>query len=154
MRFVAFSDTHDNVKAIRDLIDEIKNEKAEFFIHAGDVISPFALKEFSGIERLYLTFGNNDGDRIKLLEIALKNNWIAGEVIVVEGVAVYHGTSPEILDVLLAKYGVVVSGHTHRAEVRKDRSSLLINPGEASGYLTGKRTYAIYEDGDVSIMEF
>ncbi len=154
MRFVAFSDTHDNVQAIRDLIDEIKSEKANFFIHAGDVISPFALREFSGIEKLYLTFGNNDGDRLKLLEIALENNWTAGEVIAVNGVAVYHGTSPEILNILLSRYRVVVTGHTHRTEVKRDEDAILINPGEASGYLSGKRTYAVYEDGDVNIMEF
>ena len=154
MKFIAFSDTHDNMQAIRDLIEELKKERADFYIHAGDVISPFALREFSGIEKLYLTFGNNDGDRQKLLEIALSNSWSAGEIIAVEGVAVYHGTTPEILDVLMKKYGVVVTGHTHRAEVRKDSDSLFINPGESSGYLTGKRTFAIFEDGDVSIIEF
>ncbi len=154
MRFVAFSDTHDNVGAIRDLLDEIRKEKADFYIHAGDVISPFALREFAGIERLYIAFGNNDGDRQKLLEIALSNSWIAGEVVAVEGIAVYHGTSPEILEILVKEHDVVVTGHTHRAEVRKENSSLLINPGESSGYLTGKRTFAIFEDGDVSIVEF
>ncbi len=154
MRFVAFSDTHDSIEAIRDLLDEIRKEKVDFYVHAGDVISPFALREFSEIERLYLAFGNNDGDRQKLLEIALSNSWIAGEIVVAEDIAVYHGTSPEILEILMKKYSAVVTGHTHRAEVKKDGDSLLINPGESSGYLTGKRTFAIFEDGDVSVMEF
>ncbi len=154
MKFVAFSDTHDNVPAIRDLVDEIKKEKADLFIHAGDVISPFALREFSGIEELYLAFGNNDGDRQKLLEIALSNNWTAGEIVAVGGIAVYHGTLPAITDLLLKKHVIVITGHTHKAEIKKEKNSILINPGEGSGYLTGKRSYAVFEDGEISIIEF
>ncbi len=154
MKFVAFSDTHDNVSAIRDLINEIKKEKADFYIHAGDVISPFALREFAGIGRLYIAFGNNDGDRQKLLEISMNNDWVIGEMIVVDGIAVYHGTVPEILEILAKKHEIVVTGHTHRSEIKKLETTTIINPGEASGYLTGRRSFAIFEDGEVSIIEF
>ncbi|MBE8539018.1 YfcE family phosphodiesterase [Geoglobus acetivorans] len=154
MKFIAFSDTHDSIAAIDDLISEIKNEKVDFFVHAGDVISPFALKRFSEIEKLYIAFGNNDGDRNKLTEIALGMGWVAGEVVFAEDIAVYHGTNPDLLKILEKKCNIVVTGHTHEARVVRDGSTLVINPGESCGYLTGKRSYAIYEDGEVNIMEF
>lgn len=154
MRFIAFSDTHDNVSAIRDLLSEIRNERVDFYVHAGDVISPFALKEFLGLDRLYLAFGNNDGDRQKLMEIAIGKNWVFGDVLRVGEIAVYHGTSQEILKALSHRFELVICGHTHKAEIRKEGRAKLLNPGEACGYLTGKRSYAIYEDGEISIVEF
>ncbi|AKG91901.1 phosphoesterase, MJ0936 family [Geoglobus ahangari] len=154
MRFIAFSDSHDNVQAIRDLLQEISREKVDFYVHAGDVISPFALKEFLELDSLYLAFGNNDGDRQKLMEIAVSKGWVFGDVLRVEGIAVYHGTSQEVLRALSSRFELVVCGHTHRAEVRKEGRARLLNPGEVCGYLTGRRTYAIYEDGEISIVEF
>ena len=44
MRFIAVSDTHDNIPAIRELIDEIKKEKIDFIVHAGDIVSPLQLR--------------------------------------------------------------------------------------------------------------
>ena len=154
MRFIALSDSHDNIYAVRDLMEEIKNERADFFVHAGDVISPFALREFKGLERLYLSFGNNDGDRQKLMEIGVDRGWVMGDVVTVGDVAVYHGTSMDILKILTRRYRVVVYGHTHESKVSREGDRLVVNPGEVCGYLSGKRSFAIYEDGEVSIVEF
>uniref|UniRef100_A0A7C4S5D6 Phosphoesterase n=1 Tax=Geoglobus ahangari TaxID=113653 RepID=A0A7C4S5D6_9EURY len=154
MKFVAFSDTHDKVEAIKDLLRELKKEKIDLFFHAGDVISPFALREFSGLENLYIAFGNNDGDRQKLIEIALQNGWKIADVITFENIAVYHGTTREILNLLSKKFEIVIYGHTHEAGIKRDEGVTLVNPGEVCGYLTGKRSYVIYEDGEFSIVEF
>ena len=153
MRFVAFSDSHDNVNAIKDLMDEIKKEKVDFYLHAGDVISPFALKEFK-LDNFYIAFGNNDGDRLTLMKIALEMGWVMADIINVDNIAVYHGTNKEILEILKRKYKVIVTGHTHHANVVKEGEIIIINPGEICGYLTNKRSYIVYEDGDVSIIEF
>ena len=154
MKFIAFSDTHDNVLAIRDLLKDISKERVDFYVHAGDVISPFALREFLELNSMYLVFGNNDGDRQKLMEIALSKGWTFGDVLGVGSMAVYHGTSQEVLKALSSRFELVVCGHTHKAEIRKDGRARILNPGEVCGYLTGKRTYAVYEDGDISIVEF
>ena len=153
MKFAAFSDTHDNVEAIRDLVREIKKEKFDILFHAGDVISPFALREFSGLDNLHIAFGNNDGDRQKLIEIALQNGWKIADVITFKNIAVYHGTTKEILDLLSKKFEIVIYGHTHEAVIKRDGKRTLVNPGEVCGYLTGKRSYAVYEDGEFSIVE-
>ncbi|HIE24086.1 MAG TPA: metallophosphoesterase, partial [Candidatus Korarchaeota archaeon] len=42
------------------------------------------------------------------------------------------------------EYDVVLFGHTHSPVVEK-RGSLLVNPGEASGKLTGRKTAALVD---------
>ncbi len=157
MKFLAISDTHDNIYAIRDLIEDVKKERVDFIVHAGDVISPFAIRELGGLERIaekiYIAFGNNDGDRGKLVEIALTKGWIIGDVVAFPGGCAYHGTNPDVLKLLTRQYQLVVTGHTHKKGVEKG-DALVINPGEVCGYLSGVRSYAIADDGDVSIIEF
>jgi putative phosphoesterase len=41
-------------------------------------------------------------------------------------------------------YDLLVRGHTHTASVKEDRT-LVVNPGEVCGYLTGRKTVAIFE---------
>ncbi|MBO8179024.1 MAG: YfcE family phosphodiesterase [Archaeoglobus sp.] len=150
MRFAAVSDTHDNLTAVRELIEALKREKLDFVVHAGDVIAPFSLKEFEKLGvKLYVAFGNNDGERKILTEIANRNGWEIGDVVEFPGGVVYHGTDSRILEILKKLDTLVVFGHTH--EVLKSEN--LLNPGEVCGYLTGRRTYAIIEDGEISIVE-
>ncbi len=160
MRFAIISDTHDNVPAIRELIERLKSEKIEFVVHAGDIVSPFAIKEFKALNvKLYFAFGNNDGERRLLTKIADENGWEIGDIVIFpmgdgEGV-VYHGTDRRIVEVLRnSKYKLVVLGHTHEPLIEKLEDKYIVNPGEVCGYLTGNRTYAIFDDGDISIVEF
>lgn len=156
MKFVAVSDTHDNLFAIRDFIDEISKEKFEFLVHAGDVIAPFALREFERLnKKIYMAFGNNDGDRNLLMGIIEKNGWIAADIVSFPGGVVYHGTNVNITEIL-KKLNVqfLITGHSHEPKIEKVNKIIVLNPGEICGYLTGKRSYAIVEDGEASIIEF
>ncbi len=65
------------------------------------------------------------------------------------GGVVYHGTDGRILEILKKLNVLVVYGHTHEAF----RAENILNPGEVCGYLTARRTYAIVEDGEISILE-
>ncbi len=157
MKFAVVSDTHDNLFAVKDLVKELKKEKPEFIVHAGDVVAPFTLKEFFPLGvKIYIAFGNNDGEKRLLAEIASQKGWEIGEIVEFPGGVVYHGTDRRILDILCrTSYSFVVCGHTHEPEVKSlGNGRNLLNPGEVCGYLTGRRTYAICEDGDVSIIEF
>ncbi|MET1123636.1 MAG: YfcE family phosphodiesterase [Archaeoglobaceae archaeon] len=154
MKFVAVSDTHDNLAALADLMDVLKNERFEFLVHAGDVISPFTIREFTKLGvKCYFAFGNNDGERKLLTKICEENGWEIGEIVEFPGGVAYHGTDARILKVLSRLDCIVVCGHTHEARVEREKA-LIINPGEVCGYLTGRRSFAIVEDGDVSIVEF
>ena len=150
MKFAAVSDTHDNLAAVRELVEALKKEKLDFVVHAGDVIAPFSLKEFEKLEvKLYIAFGNNDGDRRILTETANRNGWEIGDIVEFPGGVVYHGTDSRILEILKKLDTLVVFGHTHEAL----KSENLLNPGEVCGYLIGRKTYAIIEDGEISIVE-
>ncbi len=155
MRFAVVSDTHDNVPAIRDLIEVLKGERIEFLVHAGDIISPFAIREFIKLnKKIYFAFGNNDGDRNLLTRIANENGWIIGDIVEFPGGVVYHGTDRRIVEVLKkSRFKLLVLGHTHEAKVENLNGMKILNPGEVCGYLTGKRTYAIVEDEEISILE-
>ncbi|MCJ7581718.1 MAG: metallophosphoesterase family protein, partial [Candidatus Aminicenantes bacterium] len=43
---------------------------------------------------------------------------------------------------------VLIFGHSHRAEVRFQGKTLLINPGETGGWVTGKQTVALFDPKD------
>jgi len=76
---------------------------------------------------------------------------VAGEAAELEvagrRVAVYHGTSPILLRALVESglYDVVVYGHTHQAVVERRGGTLVVNPGELCGCLTGRSTYAVVD---------
>jgi len=46
-------------------------------------------------------------------------------------------------------YDLVIYGHTHTPDIRTVNNTLIINPGEASGWLYGKPTVAV---ADLSAM--
>jgi hypothetical protein len=140
------------------LIEEVKKERLDFIVHAGDVISPFAIREMEELgkiaEKIYIAFGNNDGDREKLMEIATSNGWVIGDIVTFPAGCVYHGTNPNILKMLSKRYEIVVTGHTHRKSIERKGEATIINPGEVCGYLSGTRSYAIVEGLEVSFIEF
>ncbi len=154
MRFVALSDTHDNLAALQDLFDMLKKERFEFVVHAGDIIAPFTLREFKNLgKKMYIAFGNNDGEKGLITDICRENNWELGDIVEFPGGVVYHGTDVRITNVLKKIPGILVIGHTHEPKVENLGKTIVLNPGEVCGYLTGKRTFAIVEDSDVSIIE-
>jgi len=152
------SDTHDNLPAIREALQAIREQGASVIIHAGDIISPFAFRLLlSSRVAFYGVYGNNDGERAGLASMAREG----GAVLVpqplalnIEGVRflIMHGVeSPDqtkrLVDSLASNssYDVLVYGHTHEAEVRELGEKMVINPGELCGYLTGKRTMVLLD---------
>ena len=140
------ADTHDNTTTLRRAVAYFNSANVRHVIHAGDFASPFTfqiLKElqsdFTGI------FGNNDGDRLLLQRRSggkLHNQPLLLEL---GGRKIIVMHEHNIVDALVASghYDLVIYGHTHEAEIRRVRTTLIINPGEASGWLYGKTTVAV-----------
>jgi len=153
----ALSDTHDCIEAACAAVELFNDEGVRYVLHAGDVVSPFMAKPLSELEcPLYLVYGNNDGDRLALKQFFEEAGFsVLGEFGVVEGIALLHGTNPELPAALAASgmYRFVVCGHTHRPEVRQVGTCTLVNPGECSGVLTGRRTVALISEGGARIVE-
>lgn len=142
------SDTHDNLSAIRKAVEFFNERKVELVIHAGDYVAPFVARELKELNApLKGVFGNNDGER-KGLHEALG---IYDEIIEIEAdgirIATTHGTDERIVRALARSrlYDVVVVGHTHHYEIREGERTILINPGEVCGYLTGVKSVALLD---------
>lgn len=144
------SDTHDNIEAIRKAVDFLNSRKVSLVLHAGDFIAPFTVEEFKKLDtKIIGVFGNNDGDRNGLSEKFSQIGTDLKDFIELEyggkEIAIYHGTIMEFVSALVksGKYDIVVLGHTHLPEIKKEKNTLVINPGEVCGYLTGKRTLCL-----------
>ncbi len=146
------SDTHDRVDAIEAAIDFFNRQGVSEVLHAGDLVSPFVVPKFSRLKaRLHYVWGNNEGDREYIrvrfgeLGIVPLGDFAALEL-AGRRIALLHGTQEHIIDSLVrcGLYDVVIRGHNHRAEVVSG-PTLLVNPGEVCGYLTGHQTVALLD---------
>ena len=152
MKAGLIADTHDNLVAIEKAVELFRHEGIELLVHAGDFVAPFTEKPFRTLKvPLIGIFGNNDGDKLLLRDMYRENG--VGEIhedphefeLGTKKVIVTH--RPMIVDALAVSgsYDVVIYGHTHKAEVAKRGNTLVINPGECCGYVTGRKTVAILD---------
>ena len=155
------SDTHDNLEAIDRAVKVFEKERVEFVLHAGDWNAPFALVGLARVKaKLIGVFGNIDGDREALASKAKGLGVdLLGDLGVVKigglRIAILHGKDDRIVEAIARSgvYDLVVRGHTHQPKVDKVNKTLIVNPGEACGYLTGKRSVAIF-DVETRTVEF
>lgn len=146
------SDTHDNISAVDRAVKLFNGRGVKLVVHAGDWCAPFSLMRFQTLKcSLVGAFGNIDGEKEKLRErgekLGFRLNWF--EEFEVDGLkgAVLHGVEERIVKALALSglYKVVVRGHTHKPSVDKVGDCIVVNPGEACGYLTGRATIALLE---------
>jgi hypothetical protein len=148
------ADTHDNLPMVEKAIKRLNDENVELVLHAGDYVSPFVIPKFKGLKaKLIGVFGNNDGDHEFLKKRFSENERleIRGNFAdtTVDGVRIVllHGSDRELLKALVESdsFDVVVHGHMHNAEAYRKGKTLIVNPGEVCGYLTGKSTIALLD---------
>jgi putative phosphoesterase len=148
------SDTHDRLPMVEKAVQLFNAEKVDLVLHAGDYVAPFVVWKFKPLKaKLIGVFGNNDGDHQLMTKRFSENPSleIRGSFakIVADGlkIALLHGTEEELLQALIDSGGfdVVVHGHNHKADVYRKGRTLVVNPGELCGYLTGKSTVALLD---------
>ncbi|MEM4243330.1 MAG: metallophosphoesterase [Candidatus Bathyarchaeia archaeon] len=148
------SDTHDNLPMIEKAVKRLNEEKVGLTLHAGDYVSPFVIPKFKALNApLIGVFGNNDGDRELLKKRCSEtgNCEIRGRFaeVTVEGfrIALLHGDETELLNALIncGGFDAVVYGHFHAEVSRVNGKTLVVNPGEVCGYITGKVTMALLD---------
>ncbi len=153
------SDTHDNVWAARAAARLFRERGAELVIHLGDIVAPFTLRVFheEGIARLVAVYGNNCGERPGLARVAQAagyeiTDWPRELAIGGRRLLLLHGAGPAENTVAMVealassgRWDAVLYGHTHRVDNRRIGGVLVLNPGEACGCLTGRKTAAILD---------
>ena len=164
MRIGILSDTHDRLTMVAKAVAWCNDTKVDMVLHAGDYIAPFVIDALAGLHAPMVgVFGNNDGDRDLLLQKcrAQKAIEIRGDFAEVAAggtaIALLHGHQRELLESLVRRggYGVVVHGHSHRPGASREGTTLIVNPGAVSGYLTGRCTVALLDTdrGDAGIID-
>ena len=151
MRVGLLSETHDRVPAVDALLKEMITRGVTFVLHAGDFCSPFSLKPFQdhGIAMAGV-FGRNDGDPEGIRAFAAQgmgqelfespHSLKLGE----HKILMVHDIGDVVERSVLA-HGIVIHGHTHLQEMKTRGETLIVNPGEACGWLYGSPTGAILD---------
>jgi putative phosphoesterase len=151
MRVAILSDIHDNIPKLRSALGGLGG--VDVVLCLGDLCSPFIVRELGEGFRgpIHVVFGNNDGDLYRIAETAKNYPHIRlhGEYVDLEldGRKFSLNHYDDIARAIAAtgKHDVVCYGHSHRLAIERKGSTLLVNPGEIFGLITGKSTFAIYD---------
>jgi uncharacterized protein len=155
MKIGVISDTHDHMDNVKKFVKIFIDRKVNAVFHCGDLVAPFMWTPFEPIKKanipFYFVYGNNDGERAGIKKIFGNVCEIKGDFFETtlnnKKILMFHDLSPEMVDALAksGSYHVILKGHTHQKEVKKIGNTLLVNPGEGCGYLTGKASVAIVD---------
>lgn len=156
MKIGIIADTHDNITNIKKAVNIFNQEKIDFLFHAGDFVSPFTAQEMKKIQCPFVgVFGNNDGDKLFLLNQFQKIGLIYPEPYKTDiddkKIIMFH-KNDIIADLAKSQvYDVIIYGHTHYKDLYKEGKTTVINPGECGGWLTGESTIAILNSTDLNV---
>lgn len=151
MRVGLLADTHDRVPAIAEFAGRFREAGVEMVLHAGDYCSPFALRPLiAAAVPLAGVFGRNDGDHQGLLAEASQG--VGVELYGSPHSVQLSGTRlllvydvADINERAIGEHSIVVHGFTHKRQIKTTGDTLLINPGEACGWLFGPPSAAILD---------
>ena len=145
-RIGIISDTHDNVEKIDKAITYFNQMEMDLVIHAGDIISPFVAGKFNSLKMDFLAiYGNNDGDKMGLRNVLKYKIFEEPHIFKISGIKFIITHREKMVEAILKSkdYDVIIYGHTHKPDIRIDSETIVINPGEACGYISGKSTIAV-----------
>lgn len=136
------ADSHDNLPALKYFVEYYRNYEVDWVIHAGDLISPFTVPVLASLEiPVEVVLGNNDGDHATLREKAQDSLVSIHQAPLTlerndHNFLISH--RPEDLpDSIPDEINYVIHGHTHEPKFKRKSDYILINPGEAGGWLSG-----------------
>ncbi|HUO52225.1 MAG TPA: YfcE family phosphodiesterase [Gemmatimonadaceae bacterium] len=159
MRVGVLADTHDRVPAVAEFCRRFREAGAGLVLHAGDYCAPFALRPVieAGLT-LAGVFGRIDGDHEALRMEAARGIGIelfeSPHSVEVAGarILLVHDIG-DVSERSVAEHGIVIHGFTHEQRMKSVGDSLILNPGEACGWLYGTPSAAIL-DLDTRKVEF
>tara|TARA_B100000315_G_C14323192_1_gene471748 strand:+ start:148 stop:693 length:546 start_codon:yes stop_codon:yes gene_type:complete len=162
------SDTHDNMPKIKEAVEVFNREGVNLVIHLGDYVSPFSLRPFDKLICPWMgIFGNNDGEKKGLKTFSggrIKNPPLKIDIAPLSPTFFEvrsgshkkksHGSSQIKNKRIVAvhdlatfqrntKCNVVLYGHSHIPEIRREKRYLMLNPGECGGWLSHKSSVAL-----------
>ena len=149
MRIGIVSDTHNNLKNVRKIVDLFNNAGVDRVIHTGDVTQAKTLAVLADLEApLFGVFGNNDQERDSLdaaieqfgfhfCEPPLNLIWHQRNIIVVHDPLEFDGN--------LGRQDLALHGHTHRYRNELQEAQRIFNPGECAGMIPGLNAIGVVD---------
>ncbi|MFT4153355.1 metallophosphoesterase family protein [Parafilimonas sp.] len=141
MKILLLSDIHDNVWALKTLLQSKQAAEADVLVCCGDLCSPFMIDLLSACKKpVHIVLGNNDcdvaamtGKLSKYPGIKIHGEYYRDELDNTT-IAVNHYPENAQKLVQLQAYDVVCYGHDHSIFVRQEGKTLLLNPGAVMGF--------------------
>ena len=153
MKIALIADTHDHLERLAAALEVFEKSGAEALIHAGDFVAPFTARQLSSFDGpIWAVFGNCDGEHRGLNDILKKT--VAQPPIAFELAGrrfVLAHKQSQIPEALLSQAQVAVVGHTHQSSQTYTGHTLVVNPGECCGRITGQATVALLDSQDLSV---
>ncbi len=137
------SDTHDHLDRLKKAMDIFREQEVEAVLHAGDFVAPFVAPVLATLGKpVYGVFGNNDGERLGLLAAFRQLGPLNQPPmpLLLHKVRILLMHEPVLLEPLArsGEYDLIVYGHLHQPEVRREQQTLILNPGECCGWSSGR----------------
>ena len=150
------ADSHDNLQSIKLAVRLFNETGCSLVIHAGDFVAPFAARELENLScPVKAVFGNCDGEKRGLQKVFHSFGEIKKAPLtfghenlnfLVTHIPAAHSSYPAS-----EKHDIIIFAHTHKTEIRREQNILLINPGEAGGWVSGKNTVALLDPKTLSV---
>ena len=149
MRSGVVSDTHNNLKNVRKIVELFNAEGVDRVIHTGDISQAKTLEVLACLDApLFGVFGNNDQEREALTQAIerygfafqdppLHLNWCERSIIVVHDPLEFEGH--------LADQELALNGHTHRYRLETSGNLVVFNPGECAGMMAGRNAIGVVD---------
>lgn len=150
MRIGVVSDTHNNLKNVRRIVELFNDAGVDRVVHTGDISQAKTLDVLAELNApLHGVFGNNDLERTALdaaiarhgfqfAEPPLELHWHNRNIIVVHDPLEFDGHVDE-------RHALALHGHTHRYRLEQQAQTLFFNPGECAGHLQGHNAVGIVD---------
>ncbi|MGH7820461.1 MAG: metallophosphoesterase, partial [Candidatus Binatia bacterium] len=147
-RIGVVSDTHNNLRNVRRIVELFNEARVDRVVHTGDITQPKTLDVLAALRApLVGVFGNND-EREALAEAARRYGfelheppldllWHERRILVVH--------DPLEIERHVAGHDVVLHGHDHSRVIERRDGRLLFNPGECAGHLEGRNAVGVVD---------
>lgn len=151
MRIGVISDTHDDLRTLRQAVDILENEEINVLLHCGDLCTPAVIEILSGFD-LWIARGNMDRHpelEPTARELIGASRFSDRHRLTLDGqsIVLVHGHREDKLRRLInaGEYAYVFHGHTHRRRDQRIGPTRVINPGALGGMRWQPRTFCIID---------
>jgi len=142
MKIGIMSDSHRDTRHTALFVEHLKNEGAEYLIHAGDLEHVENLQSLHGSGLHYVSvFGNNDShlkEHAGAFNIYSEPHYFAIGELKIKLMHMPFYLSPDGAD-------IIIYGHTHQVKLKYNQGLLVLNPGEICARETGRHECLLLE---------